>query len=448
MGKQIKTFFISESGDVTFHEEVELRSEELHEVMGKVPPWILRWGVTVLFAIVLVLLIGSYFFKYPDVITAQVILTGSTPPAGIVASSSGKLTILDIRDKQDVRVGDYLAVIQNPAYTEDILYLKNYLMNLDPEQDTAFIMPDKNLQLGNIQPSYSSFYITLLNYNEYIRLLYYPNKIKMIKERIVQYEVQYQSLLRQRKITEEQTELIDKNHVRSSNMHEKGGISGKELDESRNRQLQGLLSEENMLTTINNMRIQIAQMHESLIDMKYQHTEKTNEFRSQIRSLISQIHAEIQSWEMTYVLMSPIDGKITFTRYWISNQNVQAGEEIFTVIPTADVQIIGKASLPIVRSGKVKNGQSVNLRIDNFPDDEFGILKGLIKNISLVPASSGESNYYVLEIELPDGLATNYRQTLPFLPNMQGTADIITEDVSLLERFLMPMKKMLNEGFN
>ena len=422
---------------------VELRSEELQEVMGKIPPWILRRGITVLFCVVTVLLVGSAFFMYPDVIQAPLTLTGSTPPAGVVAFSSGKLDMRNTRDNQEVKAGDYLAVIHNPAQTEDILYLKSFLGELDIDRDSLFMMPEKNLQLGNVQSLYASFYITLFNFHEYIRTQYYPNKIRLAKERIPQHEEQYQSLLRQQKITEEQIELVDKNHERSAVLHEQGGISGKELDESRSRQLQSQLSEENMRNTINNMRLQLAQLNESIIDMEYQHTEKMNDFRSQIRSMTSQLKANIQSWEMSYVLMSPIDGRITFTRYWTSNQNVQAGEEVFTVIPTSESRIIGKAMLPVARSGKVKTGQGVNVRLDNFPDHEFGTLKGVVNNISLVPATLGINTYYVLEIELPDGLHTNYRKELPYLPNMQGMADIITENMSLLERFVMPLRKVV-----
>ena len=427
--------------------EVELRSEELQDVMGKIPSWILRRGIAVLFGIVIVLLVGSAFFMYPDMIQAPIVLTGSTPPAGVIAFSSGKLDMLDTQDNQEVKAGDYLAVIHNPAQTEDILYLKHFFNKLDIERDSVFTMPEKNLQLGNLQSLYASFYIALFNYNEYIRQQYYPNKIRMMKERIVQYGEQYNILLSQQKITEEQNALTDKNHERSSMLHEQGGISGKELDESRSRQLQGQLSGESMLTAINNMRIQITQLNESLLDMEYQHTEKMDDFRSQIRSMISQLKANIQSWEMSYVLMSPIDGKITFTRYWVSNQNVQAGEEIFTVIPASESRIIGKAMLPVARSGKVKNGQGVNIRLDNFPDNEFGMLKGIVQNISLVPTASGGTTYYVVEIALPDGLNTNYKKELPYLPNMQGSADIITENMSLLERYIMPMKKILKEGY-
>ena len=306
-------------------------------------------------------------------------------------------------------------------------------------------LPEKNVQLGSMQSLYAAFYMMIFNYNEYLRQQYYPNKIRMTKERIVRYEEQYNSLLRQQKITEEQIKLIDRNHERSANMHQYGGISGKEFDESRSRQLQGQLSEESMLTAINNMRIQLAQLNESLIDMEYQHTEKMNDFRSQIRSMMSQLKASIQSWEMSYVLMSPIDGKITFTRYWASNQNVQAGEEVFTVIPVSESPVIGKAMLPVARSGKVKQGQKVNIRLDNFPDAEFGMLKGAVQNISLVPTASGGATYYVVEIGLPEGLTTNYKKELPQLPDMQGIADIITEDMSLLERFVMPLKKIWNQ---
>ena len=270
---------------------VELRSEELQEVMGKIPPWILRWGIMVLFGVVVILLAGSAFFTYPDVIQAPVELTGSMPPAGVIAFSSGKLDMLNTHDNQTVQVGDYLAVIHNPARTDDILYLKKFLNELDMERDSIFILPEKNLQLGTLQSLFAQFHTLLFTYNEYILQQYYPNRIRMTKERIRRYDEQYRSLLRQKKITDEQISLIDRNHERSSTLHELGGISGKELDESRSRQLQGQLSEEGMLTSINNMRIQMAQLNESLIDMEYQHTEKMNEYRSQVRSMVSQLKA-------------------------------------------------------------------------------------------------------------------------------------------------------------
>ena len=155
---------------------------------------------------------------------------------------------------------------------------------------------------------------------------------------------------------------------------------------------------------------------------------------------------------MNYVLPAPIDGNVSFASYWAENQNVTAGQEIFTVIPAERGEIIGKAFLPIARSGKVKKGQKVNIRFQNFPENEFGIVRGVVDNISQVPVEAVNSmtgireSSYVVSICLPDGLKTNYKKELPFQPQMQAQADIITEDLSVLERFFLPLKKIWKEG--
>ena len=433
--------------------KIELRSEEFQEVLGYVPPWILRWGITVLAFVVVILLIGSAVIKYPDVLSSQVELTGATPPAAIVSRSSGKIRELCVTDNQEVAAGDYLAVIDNPAHTDDVLFLKNHLQNFDPAPPHSPPLwggaggeVSKELQVGPLQSLYASFQAVLFDYIEYERLSYYPQKTAMTGERIARYEEQYKTLQKQQRLTEEQFVLVQNRFRRDSLLYARGVLSSEELENAKNAYLQALLSVETMHSTLGNMRIQIAQLKESLLDTHQQDTEKGNELRSRIRSLGTQLKAEIQSWELAYVLQSPVDGTVTFTGYWVENQNVQAGETVFTVVPGGSYPIVGKARLPIARSGKVKTGQKVNIRLQNFPENEYGILRGTVGNISLVPVQAGEAVYYSVEINLTDRLTTTYRKELPWLPNMQGQADIITEDISLLERFVLPIRKILSES--
>ena len=70
---------------------VEIHSPEIQEVMGLVPRWITRWGITLIFIILFIFLIGSYFFKYPDIIQAEIVLTTENPPLKVIARSSGKI---------------------------------------------------------------------------------------------------------------------------------------------------------------------------------------------------------------------------------------------------------------------------------------------------------------------------------------------------------------------
>jgi multidrug resistance efflux pump len=139
-------------------------------------------------------------------------------------------------------------------------------------------------------------------------------------------------------------------------------------------------------------------------------------------------------------MASPIAGIVNQMGIWSNNQNVTAGETVFTVVPAGQDSPKGKAMLPIQGAGKVREGQRVNVRINNFPDQEFGYLVGKVVSISSVPTAEG---VYVVEVDFPDGMMTNYDRVLPISRQMQGTADIITDDLRLMERFFMPVKKIL-----
>lgn len=428
-------------------EDIELRGEELQEVLGSIPSWILRWGITFTAAIVITLLGGSAVFKYPEVITSQITLTGTFPTAGIVAKTSGKLLKIYVHDNQKVHKGDYLAVIENPADYNDILYLKQYIQSLIVLRDTIIpATPKEDMRLGDIQSLYTQFCVTLSDYIQFRKFNYYVQKINLTKEKINKFQRYYISMKRQAELIDKQTKIFQKQYARDSILHQKSLISEEETENAYNDFLNGKLSQENILSTLENIQIQITEMNESLLDMKYQYIDKKQTLENQLKTQTSELLNEIKTWEMNYMLTSPIDGYITFTKYWVENQNVTSGNEVFNIVPGNQGTLIGKALLSTDRSGKVKVGQIVNIRFKNFPDTEFGIIKGRVENISLVPSKNENINQYVVEIGLPNGLKTTYDKQLPSLPEMEGNADIITDNMSILERILFPIKAILKNN--
>lgn len=427
-------------------DKIELRCEEFQEILGSVPHWILRWGIAIVAFALVILLIGSSIFKYPEIITSKIVLTGSTPPATIMAKTSGKLNELYINDNQEVRTEDYLGVIENSANTKDVLFLKEYLESIDLYSDTIPTLPPKHLKLGNLQSNYSFFYLTLFEYSEYNRLRYLATKGGILRERIKQYETQRNNLIKQKNIVLDQLTIAKQQFQRDSMLNKKGVISNDEFDNTKSQYLQSVLAFENIYSSIDNADIQIGQMKESLYDASYQDIEKKNKLITQLETYVNQLRAEVQQWELNYVLVAPIDGEVTFTKYWFVNQNIIGGDEILNIIPSHKGNLMCKASLPITGSGRVQIGQKVNIRFYNFPDNEFGIVRGIVKNISLVPVTTNGIKEYTVEINLPNELTTTYNIKLPYLPNMTGTADIITKDISVLERFIMPLRKAIAEG--
>ena len=435
------------------HNKIELRSEELDEVMEKMPPWILRRGITLLFVIIVVIITCSGFFYYPDVVIADMALTGRHPVAQIVSRSSGKISNLYVTDGQEVEVNTILAVIENSASTEDILFLKQLLQKKSNPNDVINAVRNKTsenkaastgeLSLGDIQSYYTSFQNSMNEHDIYYSLDFYTKKIQAVRKQINKYRVYYESQKNGQKVIEEQYKLSTQQYARDSSLFVRGVISPSEHDNAKSAYLQSRYALENGYAALENLVIQIGEMETNLLDLELQQTEKENVITHNYNTATEQLINAVNSWELNYCLTTPIDGNITFVSYWNENQFVQSGENVFTVVPDEKNEIIGKALLPIARSGKVKIGQKVIVRFLNYPDREFGIVTGMVSSISLVPQ---EGNYQV-EISFPYGLTTSYGKILPVTFEMKASAEIITESMSLLQRFVLPMKKMLTEGF-
>lgn len=52
--------------------QIEIRSNDVQEILGIIPHWIIRFGISLIFSVIILLLIGSWFFKYPEVISLPI----------------------------------------------------------------------------------------------------------------------------------------------------------------------------------------------------------------------------------------------------------------------------------------------------------------------------------------------------------------------------------------
>lgn len=426
------------------YKEIELRSEEVQEVMSQIPSWILRRGITMLFIIVLLLLIGSWFFKYPDIIRAEITVTSLEPPANIITRSTGKIDTIYVTNNQRVISNSPLAVIQNPANSNDMLLLVQIMREWDisgySEKNVQKILTGKPMALGTIQTVFASFLTSLNDYRNYKTLNYYPQKIASQKQQLITQKEYYNRIIKQEPIVNEQFKTSKSIFERDSILLAKNVISGNEYDISKNSFLQNKQAYLSFNASLKQSELQLMQGEENLLDLQQQATELERKYQLSLQNAAEALNAQIKAWERDYLLVSPIDGIVTQMGIWSSNQNVNAGETVFTVIPSQQDTPKGKAMLPIQGAGKVKIGQRVNVRINNFPDQEFGYLIGQVESVSSVPTAEG---FYVLEIKFPSGMRTNYEKVLPITQQMIGSADIITEDLRLIERFFMPVKKIL-----
>lgn len=439
---------MNEQEKIEVAKAIEIRSEEINEILGRKPQGLIRWGISVIFIVICILLVGSYFYKYPDIIITPATITTENMPVNLVAKTNGKLSGLLVQDNEEVQQGEILAIIENPAQFEDVQLLKLKLDTLAYCFNTSRIQGNKSIDtvnfedyylLGDIQTYYISFLKSLNDFNFFISSDFQHKKIKAIQKEIQHYNVLQQKVITQKNISSQQLDLSNKQFSRDSSLYQNNAISKSEFEKSKNVLLQEKYSYENAKSSIDNVKITISQLEQSILELEQQWNEQDKQLFNLLSNNFASLQNQIKTWEQTFLLTTPVSGKITFTKFWSINQDIKAGDNVLTIVPKDPEKIIGKIQMPLVGSGKVKIGQKVNIKLDNYPYMEYGVLIGSIRSISLVP---NENNYYA-EVNLPDGLITNYNKTLPFAHQLQGQAEIITDDISLLERFLQPLHKIL-----
>ncbi len=417
-------------------------SEETNDVLTKQPKWIVRSGNILVFAILIKLFILSLIIKYNDVIKADIVITSKNPPVNIIAKSKGILTHINAIENQNIAKGDILAVIENNANFSDIKFIKKYLKTFAPELkdfDSLNIKLPPELNLGDVQTSYNNFRLKYQNYLNYLVLTPEKNRIdnytlqmlskseslKDHTKRIEQYQIQLDN--------------EEKKYLNNQKLYKKGIISELDYLNSQNalskakekyQELKSNLEYEksNLLVVQNNLK------QSSIKDKSLLLSSSQNLMQSR-QELIN----DIRNWEQKYILSSPINGKLTLFDVWNQYQDININDVVFTIIPNDLNGIVGRVLIPITNSGKLKQGQNVLIKIENYPYQEWGKLRGTISSISSIPKE--DTMQYTAIVEL-DSLVTTYNRTLDFKQKMKGQAEIIVDEISLFERLLYPLKEI------
>lgn len=428
---------------------IELRSEEVQEILGTPPGWIIRRGITLISLVVLILLIGSYFFKYPDIIKGRVTIISKNPPVTLVAKANGKIDNLFITDQQKVVAGDVLAILENPAFYRDVFKLQARLDTVrnifDAPEGFRNLNFDENLMLGQIHPFYAAFVSQCSEFVNFVRYDLYQERIETLRRQVSDQERYLQQLVSQARILDDKLQLSRRQYNRDSELARQNVISASDLEKSEAEFLGNELNHRTAIANMTSTRNQINQMQRQISELQAEKGEQTNRLLAGLREKYDNLVTQISVWEQTYVFKTPIDGAVTFTNIWSENQQVTTGTSVFSVVPQENAEIIGRVEFPITGSGKVESGQKVKIKLDNYPHLEYGMLDGQITQISLVPVNSPQGIFYTAELDLRGGLVTNYGIDLPFNQEMAGIAEIITKDRRLIERLVQPLTSVFRE---
>lgn len=425
------------------NDNVHLRSEEVQEIITRPPAWLIRWGITLVF-LMLSLLIGlSFLIRYPDFVEAKVLVTTADPTERIAARISGQIETLFVKNGEMVKIGQPLAGIKSTARIEDVLFLKSTLENEGFEKENDYYFPMDsltNLVLGEIGLPFLEFERSYMEYRLIRELQPYEGQLEGNRASIEEIKKRIKSQTSQKELIDRRLYLAKIDYERNKGLHRDGIIADKDFE---SREMEYLQMEEQ----VNQMAISISQLQEALSNANQtvrstginKEEEETRSLKRLIQSYQS-LKRSLRDWEYTYLIKSSINGVVSFQKIWGANQQVNSGELVFTVLPDNKSELMGAMKISPQNAGKVSVDQKVLIKLDNYPFQEYGALIGKITNISVSP--DDEFNYLVYA-SLPNGTTTSFNREIRFNQELLGNAEIITEELSVAERLFFKFRSIM-----
>lgn len=182
-----------------------------------------------------------------------------------------------------------------------------------------------------------------------------------------------------------------------------------------------------------------------LLNKTNMYSQRSNEVESRLSVLAEDlVSARRRLTRMS--LLSPVTGYVEQLTIFTIGGVAQAGQELMKIVPNDNVLEL-EAVFTNSDIGFIEKGQQVNIKLDAFPAERFGMLKGQVSNVSTDA------------VEIPNkgwGFVVRVKPDAPYLKTkvakyqlrsgMTSTVDIITGDRNLISYFFAPILKTIQDS--
>jgi len=424
----------------------QIRSDEVQEIISAVPNWMIRWGITLIFGLIVMLLVLSWFIKYPDIIFGNATLTTLEPPVKLVVRSSGKLTNILLEDGSTVEKNQVIAEMENPVTQNGIEFLKSYVLEIRSylkSSKNELPLITENHVFGAMQTNFNELQKNLKNYDEQIKNTYNTSKISNLKKKKQQYQILIAISIKQLALIKQELINAEDKYLANTNLYKKGVISKMDFYNEETAFRQKQMDVENAKRTTTDQQITLLNLAQELSDLEFQYYENERILANNIQANLLEIENGIENWQQNFSFVAPVSGKLVWLEKIHQNQFIEVGKSLFA-ITTNNEKFIALATIPATGFGKIQTGQKARIKLNNYPTYEFGHLEGIVSKLTEIP----NENTYQVEITLKNGMTSSYNKLLAFTPEMTGTAEIVTDDLRVIQRIFNQFNKLFDRNSN
>ena len=423
--------------------ELDVRSDEVQEIIGRPPHWLIRWGITAFFGVLALVLLSASIIKYPDAIQAPLRLTAIHAPQTIKARINGKIVRMIAENSQNAMEDEILGWMESTASHEEVIRLsaevdsmRNWLLN---DRIHRFQPSDEGLSiyrnLGELQTSFQSFEQSYREYRSFLPGGYYERQWQILKQEMAYARQLLEKLYLQEQIRQRDYELAQQEYEMQKGLAENDHIATVEVARAESELCASRLPLQQTESAIINNQLTQKAKEKEIMELEKQMAEQRSVFLQAVNTMKS----AIAEWKKTHLLIAPYEGVVVYAGVIQENQTLSNGQDVFYIQPE-NTQYFGEMAVSQQSFGKIEEGQQVQVRFSGYPSHEYGSVFGQVDYLSDFPV---RDSLFFAKVSFPLGLVTNYGREIPPRNGMTGQAEIITQDMRLLQRVINNMTKEL-----
>lgn len=416
---------------------IEVLNEEIQEILGTTPGWIIRFGNLIFLIVIVVLIWLSYWIQYPDVVVSEIIVSFNDPPTKLISTKSGYLNKLHAVNNQKVKKGQLLISYNSEANYKDVLFLYEKLL-LVKQTDQSSILSlsfTDNYSIGELQKYLYQFLDKQKQYSLRVKGISEVTNKSDKQKQISSLEngIEYSTVLKDNlAIQIENTQIQLKNEEAMVKMDK---LSQSELNKTRDK-LTVLSSNLNATEAeIKDKQFKISNLKSDLVNLSVSSEKGREVALSEMNAAFVQFKSIVSQWISSHLIISPTDGTVQFTNKFLkSGQYVNKDEPLLIIIQPQSNKMKGIMNVPFNESGNIKRNQKVFVRLNSYPASKYGIIQGKVASSSSIALEENGKLVSPVTIYFENGIVTNTGYKVSTKKELSGMARIITQNKRFIQR--------------
>jgi len=416
---------------------IEVLNEEIQEILGTPPGWILRFGTLIFLIIIVVLIWLSYWIQYPDIVSSEIIVSFNDPPTKLISPKSGYLNKLHAVHNQKIKKGQLLISYTSEANYKDVLSLYEKLLQVKQTEQSSILSLtfNENYSIGELQKYLFQFLDKQKQYNLRVKGIAEVTSKRDKQKQIISLEngITYSTNLRDNLVVQiDNTQIQIKNEEAMVKMDK---LSQSELNKTRDK-LTVLISNLNATEVeIKDKQFSISNLKSDLVNLSFSSEKGREVALSDMNAAFVQFKSNVSQWISLNLIISPTEGTVQVTNKFLkSGQYVNKDEPLLIIIPPQSNKMKGIMNVPFNESGSIKRNQVVLVKLNSYPSAKYGIIQGKVASSSSIALEDNEKLVSPVTVYFENGLVTTTGYKVSTKKELSGTARIITRNKRFIQR--------------